>query len=217
MLMLDILFSLVWVVVLFFAIRFAGQRFFHENYRADIAAIAVALAFVVGALWHPFSYNNANTTAAGPVVATLCYRSSENSPQEKVALDLRQAAGGDYVGSLDSLSPEPDGAQPSVFNVDCNIYANGWAAHMSTRNPASGIVLVIDSRRVVNATQVYREARPDVAKALGSATALNTGFSEAPIPTSGLAAGPHTIQLGALSSDGKSYYLIGTPTTVTLR
>lgn len=139
MLMLDILFSLVWVVVLFFAIRFAGQRFFHENYRADIAAIAVALAFVVGALWHPFSYNNANTTAAGPVVATLCYRSSENSPQEKVALDLRQAAGGDYVGSLDSLSPSPTG-RSHLFSTSIAIYtptAGLLTCRQETQRPAS--------------------------------------------------------------------------------
>jgi hypothetical protein len=223
MLTLGVLFSFVWIIVGFAAIRLAGQRFFHEKHRADIAAFAVVIAFVAGALWHPFHSVNASAGNIGSTnaawtssVATTCYRPTGTKPHEKV-LHAMLAASRDYNGNLDVLAAEPGGEQTSAFRAGCNIYAAGWVADMTKKSPAPGVVLVADARELIDVSAMYRQPRPDVVKAFGATTLLDTGFSGAMIPTTGLSAGPHTIQLGALSSDRKSYYLVGSATTITLR
>lgn len=220
--MLSVLFAAVWILVGFVAVRFAGQQFLHEKYRADIVAIAIVLAFAIGALWRPFSTGTGSAAAPGPAVPgpvarTVCYRSGEIKRNETVIRHIKLATGGNYGGNLDSLTADPGGPPALEFPAGCNIYANGWAANMATKTPASGIVLVVDSRDVVNASSVYRKPRTDVAKAYGADSMLRTGFADAVIPTTGLAKGRHTIQLGGLSNNGRWYYLIGAPTTITLR
>ncbi len=84
------------------------------------------------------------------------------------------------------------------------------------KGPARGVVLVVDSRDVINATPVYGVLRPDVVKFFGAPDLLRTGFAKATIPTAGLAKGPHTVQLGALGNDGRTYYLAANPMTITL-
>jgi hypothetical protein len=73
--------------------------------------------------------------------------------------------------------------------------ANDWVVDMSVKAPAAGIAFVIDSKKVVNATPAYGQARPDVVQALGPQSTLLCGFLQAEIPTAGLAKGTHTIQL----------------------
>lgn len=216
--MIYTLLSLVWIVVGFFAIRLAAQRFFHEKQRADIAAIAIVGAFVVGALWRPFPSDNANAGAAASaasVVGAVCYRPSAINAQQQVP--LRRDTDANYSGALDALAVEPEGPMTSNFRAACNIFGNGWVANLRAKTPANGVVFVLDSHRVIDVTPTYRKPRPDVAKAFRSPGMLKTGFSGAVIPTTGLAAGPHTVQLGALSRDGKSYYLIGVPVAITLK
>lgn len=209
--MLNMLFAALWIIVGFLALRFAGQAVFHEKFRADIAAIAIVLAFAIGASLRPFPFGS----ETAPLATTACYIPDEISGERTPSAE--PATGGNYSGNIDSLSAGPDEPSALSFQDGCNIYANGWAADMSTKTPVSGIVFVIDSKRVINATSMYGAPRPDVVKAFGAAALLRTGFSHAVIPTRGIAAGPHTIQLGGLSSDGKAYHLIGAPTAITLR
>ncbi len=225
----DIVFILVWIVVGFFILRFAGQRFFHEQNRADVAAGAIVLAFTIGALWpfpsrtaapnQPVAGQPVSSATAGSQVASgapqpVCHTPS---PNEKTIRGIKRAQGRGYIGHIDSLRPETESDNPGEYRVGCNIYANGWVADMNIKAPAAGIAFVIDSKRVVNATPAYGQARPDVVSALGPQSTLLCGFLQAEIPTAGLAKGTHTIQLAGLSKDGKLYYPVGDPETVTLQ
>lgn len=215
--------TFICVVVGFIALRFLGKRFFDQKYRADVVAAAIILAFLVGMLL-PLSrpVTPPVTPAVVPVprqpaVATVCYTPSALDRSQGVRPPLKQATGKGYAGAIDTLTSDPGATQPFNGQAGCNIYASGWVANMAKKVPARGVVLVVDSRDVINATQVYGVLRPDVVKFFGAANLLRTGFVKAAIPTAGLAKGPHTIQLGALGNDGRTYYLAANPMTITLR
>ena len=221
---LDISFTIIWVVVIFSIVRFLGQRFFNspEKYRADVAAIAIVIAFLIGLFW-PFSNRGtpeqAPATASAPATAVpeaVCH--SPGPGQSTVIRGIRPAQGGRYSGAVDALLPDPNfPATSTQFQAGCNIYANGWVADMETKTPVPGIGFVIDSKRVVNVSAAYGQRRPDVAHALNAPSLIRCGYWHAEIPTAGLRPGPHTIQVVALSKDGKSYHSIGQSTTITLQ
>ena len=220
---LSILFGCIWLVVGFFAVRFAGGRFFHEKYRSDVAAVAVVLAFAVGALW-PFS-NRIGTvpiavpvTTAAPAAARVCHSDKKINVRRTIMRGVKPARGGDYGGSIDVIRSDPSGTQNETeFQAGCIIYASGWVANMAAKTPVSGVVFVVDSKDITDATSVYGEERPDVAKGYGAAAMLRVGYWNAVIPTTGLVKGKHIIQAGARSNDGKWYYPVGIPTTITMR
>lgn len=217
----DILFTVVWVVVIYFIARFLGGRLINSSvkYRADLAAVFVVLAFVVGLLW-PFS-NRAvsNAPATQTVAATppaICHRAPSHAT---VLRGIRETHGGDYGGSIDELLPDPKFPTTlTQFRSGCTIYASGWAANMGAKKPIpGGIGFLIDSKRVINASFSYGQPRPDVVQALGGPGLVFTGFGGAEIPTAGLRAGAHTIQIVALSKDGRFYHRSSQPTLITLR
>ena len=221
---LDILFTFIWIVVIFSIVRFLGQRFFNspEKYRADVAAIAIVIAFLMGLFW-PFSNRatpepppaTASATATAVPVA-ICHSPEPN--QSTIIRGIGPAQGGHYSGAIDALLPDPNYPTTSTqFQAGCNIYANGWVANMESKTPVPGIGFVIDSKRVVNATAAYGLLRPDVAHALNAPNLIRCGYWHAEIPTAGLRPGPHTIQVVGLSKDGKSYHAIGQSTTITLQ
>ena len=220
---LNILFVCLWFVVGFFGLRFAGDRFFHEKYRSDIAAAAVVLAFAIGALW---SFSNRIGTVpmavpvatSTPAAATVCHSDKKINLRSTIMRGVKPTKGGDYGGSIDVLWSDPSEAHSAIeFQTGCIIYASGWIANMSTKAPASGVVLVVDSKDIIDATSVYGEERPDVAKGYGAAAMLRVGYRNAAIPTTRFGKGRHTVQVGTLSNDGKWYYLVGAPTIITLR
>ena len=220
---LDFLVTLIWIVVIFVAVRFFGQRFFSspEKYRAEVAAVAVAVAFLMGLFW-PFSSRTASenppTAAATAAPAALAVCHSPSPHQSTVIRGIKQAQGGRYSGAIDALLADPNVAASSTqFQVGCTIYANGWAADTENKKPLSGIGFLIDSKRVLNASAAYGQRRPDVAKALNAPGVLKCGYWHAEISTVGLRPGPHTIQVVGLSSDGKSYHTFGEPTTISLQ
>jgi len=221
---LDTFFTVIWIVVIFSIMRFLGQRFFNspEKYRADVAATAIVIAFLMGLFW-PFSSRatseqppaTASATATAVPVA-ICHSPEPN--QSTIIRGIRPAQGGLYSGAIDALLPDPNFPTTSTqFQTGCDIYANGWVADMESKAPVAGIGFVIDSKRVVNASASYGMRRPDVAHALNAPGLIRCGYWHAEIPTAGLRPGPHTIQVVALSKDGKSYHGIGQSTTITLQ
>jgi len=229
--MFEILFALVWIVVGFLILRYAAQRFFAQRalagkYEAEVVAGAIVAAFIVGAalpIHHQPTVGQtpASQPAAGPVTSAtaaptfICHAPS---PRSSTIRGIKLGQGGKYQGHVDSLRPETESDRPSAeFKSGCNIYANGWAVDMNTKSPPAGIGFLIDSKKVVNVTQAFGVARPDVVSAFNWPGTLRCGFLDAEIPTVGLRKGTHTVQLVALSKNGKQYYLAGDPVTVTLR
>lgn len=216
------LITVICIVVGFIALRFLGKRYFDQKYRADVVAAAIVSAFLVGMIW-PLSHPDTPPVASAvvpvtpqPAVATVCYTPGAADRSQGVGLPLKQVTGRGYAGAIDTITSDPGGTQPNL-SAGCSIYASGWVANMAKKGPARGVVLVVDSRDVINATPVYGVLRPDVVKFFNAPNLLRTGFAEAAIPTTGLAKGPHTIQLGALGGDGRTYYLAANPMTITLR
>jgi hypothetical protein len=230
--MFDIVFALVWIVVGFLVLRYAAQRFFAQpslagKYQSEAVAGGIVAAFIVGALF-PFhsqpavTQTSPNQTASAPAAnATpaptfICH---SPSPRAITMLGVKKAqGGGQYQGHVDSLRPESESDRSSDrFQAGCNIYANGWTVDMTTKSPPPGIAFLIDSKKIINATSAYGVARPDVASALNAPGTLHCGFLDAEIPTAGLRKGTHTVQLVALSKDGKRYFPAGDAATITLR
>jgi hypothetical protein len=220
---LDFFFTVIWIIVIFAVIRFLGVRFFNspEKYRADVAALAVVVAFLMGLFW-PFSNRAASEQApvAGSVPATampaaICHTPGPN--RSKFIRGIRRAQGGHYSGAIDALLPDPNSSASTQFQTGCNIYANGWIADMDAKTPVPGIGFLIDSTKVVNSSVSYGHGRPDVAKAYNAPGLVLCGYEHAEIPTVGLRAGPHTIQPVVLSKDGRSYHAVAQPITITLQ
>jgi hypothetical protein len=228
--MFDILFALVWIVVGFLVLRYAAQRFFAQRdlagkYQSDVVAGGIVAAFIIGAVlpFHnqPAAQTASNQTASAPATtatAAPTFTCHSPSPRAMTMKGVKKAQGGQYQGHVDSLRPESESDRSSdQFQAGCNIYANGWTVDMNTKSPPPGIAFIIDSKKIINATSAFGVARPDVASALNAPGTLHCGFLDAEIPTEGLRKGTHTIQLVALSKDGKRYYSAGDATTITLR
>jgi hypothetical protein len=219
---LDILFTIIWIVVVFVIVRFLGERYFNspEKYRADVAAAAIVIAFVIGLLW-PFANHAVSTAPPATQTAVVTPPPICHTPRPHYATVLhgtRRAQGGDYGGSIDSLLPDPTfPTSQTQFRIGCTIYANGWVANVGAKTPVPGIGFLIDSKRLINVSPSYGNSRPDVARALGASSVVFSGFSQAEIPTTGLRPGTHTIQIVALSKDGKSYHTATQPETITLQ
>lgn len=67
---LNPLFLLPWAALLFFLLRYVGQRYFHEPMRAEIAAGTVVVAFFVGAIlpYYHIGHGQSSGEAQAPAV-----------------------------------------------------------------------------------------------------------------------------------------------------
>jgi len=220
---LGFFFLLIWIVVGFFALRYLAQQYFHEDRRADAAATLAVATFVIGILLpsplrtggstRPASGETASSTASA-APAPACH---SPSPCQPIVHGLKPSVGMDK-GNVDSVRPELESDNPAtVYRAGCNIYLNGWALDAALKRPLPGILVVIDGKRVVNATSAYGQNRPDIVQAFGVPGVLRTGFLHAEVPTTGLRPGQHTLQLAGISQDRKSYHFIGSPTPFTIQ
>ncbi|HTU69710.1 MAG TPA: hypothetical protein VMF11_05265 [Candidatus Baltobacteraceae bacterium] len=197
------------VVVGFFVLRFLGRRFFNQKYRADVVAAAIVAAFLIGLVW-PLSHRG-----GAPDTSASAVKCSELNLTQADISQLKPLAGGTDIGSLDVTTLGDFKYSLDKFRKGSTIYASGWVGDSATKTPIRGVVLVIDSKTIVNATSSYGVARPDVAKVFGP-TMLYVGFLNAPISTAGLAKGRHVIQAAGVTDDAKGYYLVGVPHVITL-
>lgn len=224
--MFDVLFALIWIVVGFFVLRYAAQRFFAQpelagKYQSEVLAGGIVAAFVIGALFasrNQPAVQTASVQSTTTATATPGFICHTPSPPAKIIRGIKKAQGGKYQGHIDSVRPELESNRSAAeLPASCNIYANGWVVDTNLKSPAAGIGFLIDSKTVVNATSAYGRARPDIVSAFSAPGMLHSGFLDAEIPTAGLRKGTHTFQLVALSKDGKRYYPAGDSATVTLR
>lgn len=215
--MLDASITFTWVVIGFIALRVLGARFFNQKYRADVVAAAIVLAFVIGTLW-PFSNRMGMQNGSAPnSAASAAAEPNKLNLTEAVVSQLRPLEGTNDIGSLDVLQATPNDFARSMaaFQKGSTIYASGWVGDGGAKAPIRGAVLVIDAKIIVDATPLYGQPRPDLARAFGPGM-LNAGFLNVPIPTAGLSKGRHVIQAAGVTDDAKGYYLVGTPRVVTV-
>lgn|GEM_PF-1794486 len=225
MIIVNVLFTVLWMVVGFFILRVVALRFFREPRRAEVAAAAVVVAFTAGALW-PFSprfeppsqapvaavQTPAPATPASPVApagpAATAAASDFSSRCEK-----RQLAAGDGTGSLDVLSA-PDGAvipDGGTSPAGTMLVLRGWAVDKSGPRPAAAVCLLVDGRISTHAAVHLGGARPDVATALGTQAVVDSAF-EVTFDPSALPRGKHRLAIAEGGTEGPLLQLPGART-----
>ncbi len=125
---------------------------------------------------------------------------------------------GGSVDGMDVLTgdiPVDRGAIPFVEATD-RVVMNGWATNVEQSAPAKGLCAVVDDRVVTNADVVYGRARPDVAAAKNNPKLRATGY-EVGLLGGALPKGKHVLGIAALSTDGKSASIVGSPRTIEVR
>lgn len=203
---ISVLFLLLWIVVGFFALRWLGQRFFKERYRADVFALAVAVAFAAGALG-PFGVRRVEAPPAAvppPVAANV---PAPQPPQNvmKVCKLVRKLAGS-ALGSVDSVGTAKDDKvdqQRNGFLLDrkASLGVTGWVADAPTKTPATAACLIIDGVVRPDAIAVYGNLRPDVATAYNTQAMAATGYLLT-LPARVLKSGVHTVSVASVTASG---------------
>ena len=132
---------------------------------------------------------------------------------------LTAATGKPALGAIDSMTTDPNlGPNPpgNVFHAGSTVFVRGWAAS-AEKTPLKGLVFVIDHRLTYDGTAGYGGVRPDVAAAYQAPAMAATGYIGIALPTHGLAAGPHLLQVGGVSDDPAHFYLAPVSATFTVK
>lgn len=209
-LLVNLLFVALWSCLGFFALRLIAVRYFHERWRANVAASGVVLAFAIGTLW-PYSSRLRLAPATNAAIVAASTAADATAPA--VATPFRDVSarcgtvtgylsvGG--FGALDTLATQNNtlisGGSKLAFGVPYKLY--GWAADVSHDRPASGVCLVVDGRVVRSAKSLYGAARPDVVAAFNRGALLPTAYVITIAPGL-LARGHHELQVAVLSEHG---------------
>lgn len=203
----SVLFLLLWIVVGFFALRWLAGRFFKERYRADVFALAVAVAFAAGVLG-PFNVHRGEAPApAAPPVAV-------NVPPPQPPHDAKstcqavKGVSGTALGSVDVVGIADVGKadqQPNGFALPRNASLGvvGWVADAASKTPSIAACLLIDGDVRSDATAVYGNPRPDVATAYNAPAMTATGYFLS-LPAKSLKPGTHSIKVVSVTAGGAS-------------
>ena len=116
------------------------------------------------------------------------------------------------TGSIDEItwiSADATGSDAERVPRGSALYVRGWALDPSGAKGASAVVLTIDGRGTHEAR--IGLSRADVAASLNNEAAASSGF-EALIPTGGLDAGRHVIEVATVDAAARAYAKFGTAT-----
>jgi hypothetical protein len=210
---INVLFALLWCALGAFALRVVFGRFFAGRGRADVAAVAVVLAFAAGAFW-PFSErlarvapapqpSEAPLAPAAPAAAQL--RDRSNSCRTQAAAKPGGVGSFDVLEAAGTKVPIATGASISTAQA---LRVLGWAADRAAQAPATGVCLLVDGTVVPGERVRYGGARPDVVAAYHRDALLNSAF-ELDVPPGLLRPGQHTLRIAARSIDGAFWMVPG--------
>ncbi len=218
----TLLFLVLWIAVAFFVLRFFGQRYFHEPRRADVAALGIAVAFALGALW-PYSARlgsgappaaaqtsaPAATPPAQQVVGANVLGTGDPPGTRNVSATCRSTKspfGRSSDGSIDDVRAD---AQQSAIIADggrmdqrLQYIVDGWAADPAAGRPALGVCLMIDGKVDARGRAYFGVARPDLASGFHHDELTPSGYLIA-IPPGLLSRGRHRIQVLSRAAGGK--------------
>jgi hypothetical protein len=216
--LVTLLFLCLWIVVAFFVLRYFGRRYFHEPRRADVAALAVAVAFAAGALW-PFSTRIGGargappqSTAAEPMIVNAVVIGTGNPPGARDTTALCRSAKGlvgrvAAPGSIDDVrSDEQQSATVAIggqINSRVQYIVDGWASQRSLNRPASGVCLVVDGKLERHVRTYFGLLRPDLATGFHNDGIIPSGYLVI-IPPGTLPAGKHRLQMASETAGGLS-------------
>jgi hypothetical protein len=221
------LFLLLWIAVGFFVLRYFGRKYFHEPRRADVAAIGVAVAFALGAIW-PYSARFGTTVGTAPSPASTTAQSvaalgpSAARDTSKACRSIKLPFGKTPYGSIDVLRSDGKGA-PSVVVADNGemdrtegYFVEGWVVEPDLSGPALGVCLVVDGKLDLHDRTYYGLSRPDVA--LGyHRDELNLSGYRVQISPGALPPGKHQIQVVTVTAPGSQGLLVPIQRNVTVK
>ncbi len=224
-------FLMLWGGCIFVLAWFTARRYIASGSRALAVGGAIAGSFVLGGV-SPFALHDAdgggspvaNAHEPQAVVAVRAPSNSEPDPEVQrlgmcsAAVRVSSFRAGGSVDGMDVVTgdiPVDRGAIPFVEATD-RVVLNGWATNVGQTAPARGICAVVDARVVTTADVVYGRARPDVAAAKGNPKLRATGY-EVALLGGALPKGKHVLGIAALSTDGKSASIVGSPRPIEVR
>jgi hypothetical protein len=185
-----------WVGGVLVVVFFAGFGMHQVLFGAPPAAISPPVA----------ATTNAPATAA-PVLPTASTTPPHHALSAAAFARLVPRSTRTATGVIDSLTVA--GVEPSGdrFRAGSTIVVRGWAGDPGSKTPDSGLILVVDGTRRVDATRGYGGERPDVAQGLHAPVMLRSNL-EAPLETAGMPKGSHWLELAPISADGRHYEVI---------
>jgi len=199
-------------IAIFFVVRFFASLYIA---RASISNGVAAGAIVIFALalWaHGAWYRSQNASAGLPVATGPAVEATQPTPivlpRAEIA-HLSAATGSPALAAIDAITLSPglsDAPPGNVVRPGSRFFVRGWAAS-ADKVPFQGLIVVIDQHVKIDGTAHYGGARPDVSKAYNAPNMTYTGFNGVPVSTAGLHKGPHSLQVGGLSTDRRHYIL----------
>lgn len=214
----------LWLVIAFFVLRFFFRNYFHEPRRAEIAALAAAVAFAIGTAW-PFSVRVAvpppDTSHAVPAPAATPERAASTplaiapQPPRDVSALCRSAkdpqaqakTGANTNGSVDPVAsaehPDAHVADGGQMRGSEHYRIQGWAIAPDATRLALGVCLVIDGHIDRRSRVLYGFARPDVSAAFQRPEVTGSGF-EILVPSDALPHGAHRLEVATIMDRGEA-------------
>jgi len=223
----SLLAFVLWLVIAFFVLRFFFGKYFHEPRRAEIAALAAAVAFAVGSAW-PFSLRAGvgtvpgappgaapSSATAGPLVASTPHAAPAKPPRDVSALCRSAKAPGGQAkpkaaanpnGSVNPVAstehPDTNVADGGQMKRGEHYRVQGWAIAPEGDRAALGVCLLIDGRIDGRSRVLYGFARPDVSAAFKRPEVSLSGF-EIDVPAGDFPPGPHRLQVATMMGRGE--------------
>jgi hypothetical protein len=205
--------TVVVAVAGYFLLLRVGRRVFTGKFRAETAAAAVVIAFIVGSEW---PYGRGETPAvSAPVAAPVDAGSPLSGPLSgprdvsDVCRSARLVAGAGK-GNLDGARVRRTavGVAPVELRAADELIIDGWAAQSDLSGTARGACPVVDGAIVRGGRVSYGAVRPDVAAAFGN-PALTPSAFEIVLPARLIRAGRHRVQVAAVSADRSAQLVSG--------
>jgi hypothetical protein len=200
-----ILFTLAWAAVIFLIVRALVTVWRKDRNLAAASSLAVAAAFVGGAL-APFSLWM--RPAPAPVAAAPAAAGVPAVAGAIVCTPGAKIAAGSAQGHIDAASvagasvPVPD---LTSVKPGQRVELSGWIV-ASGAALANGVCVISDGHPIAMQGK-YGLDRPDVGAALGKPEDRGAGVDVA----FALAPGSHTVQIGVVEADGKTIHLLDQP------
>jgi hypothetical protein len=206
-----VLFVVAWAAVAFAIVRGLVVAWGFDRRVAVATAVAVAGAFVLGAM-SPFVLGQfASTPAPTAAVAPPAPPAIANTVRSVHCPANARVGSAIALGNNDTITV---GAGTGVGNAGVIAVPAGAIFHMggwtALKSGPSGTICATVDGHPVEAVLTYSISRPDVAAALAQPSDVLSGFGAA----LRLPAGKHSVDVGAVEADGKTIELIRLPVTV---
>jgi hypothetical protein len=212
----------VWPVVVliltiagYFVLVRLGRRLFTGKFRAETAAAAMVVAFIIGSEW-PYAQRDTTALSESPA-APANGNAAPGAPRDasQVCTSAR-LVGGAGKGYLDGARTQHTaGTRIATIRLQSSdeLVLNGWATEPDSSRTAQSACPVVDGEIVHDVRVTYGALRPDVAAAFGNPGLTASAF-EIDIPARRFSAGRHRVQAAAVSADGSARLVDGAATVI---